>query len=82
MPSLESMNYDLKEGTIFLVEVLPSKSGARFSISEYSRREEIIHIGTFQKNKDAIIQQLKTWVLIDDVPDGNYKIFIEKISGE
>jgi hypothetical protein len=76
---VENVDYEFKVGASFLVEVLPPKNDmVGFNVMSVCR-ENTIYAGFLKKNSGGVKREFKFEHSMDDVPDGTYKILLEKV---
>ncbi|MDR2097672.1 MAG: hypothetical protein LBP37_04050 [Spirochaetaceae bacterium] len=71
--------YNFKIGTRFIIDVLPVNNGdVVFSCTNQADKPSI-EIGVLEKTGEDIIQSMKLESLLDDIPDGKFRIMLEKM---
>ena len=75
---VESVDYSFKVGARFLIEVMPPKDGEiSFNVKPVTGAKTI-QVGFLEKKPHRITQDLGLGELLDEIPEGYYKILLEK----
>jgi hypothetical protein len=71
--------YGFKIGKRFMIDILPPRDDkVVFSIGD-CEDDPLIEIGCIEKTRESIIQDIRIESLLDDIPDGKFRVLLAKV---